>query len=848
MSTRGRKDEDFAREIQSHLDLEADRLVQEGLPPAQAAAAARRHFGNVTRARERFHERRRTLWFDHFVHDLRCALRNFRRAPLTSLVAMASLAGGIGAATVTLTVRDAVFRNAPPLYRHPEQLSRVQSGRPDRPIYPAGSPVPGDLFASWASSDRFAVGATRGLGTKDVRAGDRTAVVQVRSATPNLFALLGVNAEIGRTFQTASAALDQRSIVLSYRLWQTLFDERRDAAGQILWIDDRPFTVLGVLPPRFWVDNMSSPVWMTMDPTTLSPDDMVDVVARRQGGQSSEMLAAELQATVPLYVARLPAGQRELKVKVSGVEGTPVGRQMMIILPYVLGTSVFLVLLIACANVAILMIVQWTSRERETAIRASIGASRGRIVRGLLTESVLLAVISGALGILVTFALRAWVLSRAGSLGFYDLSIDPWVLAQIGGLTLLTGLAVGLAPALFETRGLESNPLRTMAASDRVRQRWRHVLVVFEITVTVALLVETSAMVDSYRRSRQGEMGFATTPLLTLRLESRNGVPLEHALAELQSVTGVAAVASSTGVPFGVAAPVATVANEPQAGVSVSASRAEVSPAFFDVLGVPLRAGRGFSKEDPGTATAVILNEALANKLFPGGSAVGERVWIEKAPFDVIGVVADYSNSPLQPHNRVLRVFTRVPPGAVTARRTQFVVRATGDAGALVEPLRRKALGLAAGGVVTGVNTFDQVLDVIGQEILVGTAPLFPLIAIGLFLTASGIYGVLAFAVTRRARELAIRIAVGATSADVTKLVGGHALSLVAFGMLLGTGGTFALSRIVRFAGGAGSVFDPRPPAFVVPLAVVLTVGLLAMWVPSRRARRIDPATLLKSD
>jgi predicted permease len=712
---------------------------------------------------------------------------------------------------------------------------------------PAGSSVPGTLFSSWATSDRVSVAGSRGLGTAEVRTADRKAFVPIKAATRNLFPLLGVRAQVGRTFKPSGEDAGERPVVLAYRLWQTLFDGRSDVVGQPLWIDDRPYTVIGVLPPRFWIEDMASPVWRPLDVATLTPDIGVDTVARRNPGQTSDMLAAELQATLPEYVAGLPAGQRELKLKVSGIEGTPIGRQMSLILPYILGASVFLVLLIACANVAILMIVQWTSRERETAIRASIGASRARLVRGLLTESTLLAAIGGVLGVAVTFAVRGWVVSLAGSLAFYDLSIDPWLLLQIGTLTLATGIVVGLAPALFETGRLGSNPLRSVAGSDRIRQRWRHVLVVFEITVTVALLVETMSMVDGYRRARQGDMGFITAPLLTLRLDSPGGVLVDHALEELRSVPGVAGVAISTGVPFGVAAPQVTAGNAPEGGSTLMVSRIDITPEFFDVMGIPLRAGRRFSHDDASESSAVLINEALAQKLFAGSSAVGGRVWIARAPYDVIGVVANYANSPLRPLDQVLRVFVRIPDSA-TPHRAQFVVRAANSASALTDPMRRKALSLAAGSAVTGVDTFDQVLDVIGQEILVGTAPLFPLIAIGLFLTASGIYGVLAFAVTRRAHELAIRIAVGATSADVTKLVGGHALGVVSAGALLGTGLTFVLSRIVRFSGGAGSIFDPGLPAFVLPMCVVGVVAALAMWVPSRRAQRIDPAMLLKAD
>ncbi len=210
--------------------------------------------------------------------------------------------------------------------------------------------------------------------------------------------------------------------------------------------------------------------------------------------------------------ARLrPAGERDVRLLVSGIEGTPIGRQVALFLPYLLGTSVLLTLLIACANVAILLIAQWTTREHEIAIRASIGASRGRIVRALLTESVLIALCASVLGVCVTLILRTWVLRSAGGAAddmFFDLSLDGRLFLQAAGVAFITGVLAGIAPALYETRRLHGNPMRTIATSDRVRQRWRHSLVVLEITITVALLVETAAMIDGYLRARSAQMGY----------------------------------------------------------------------------------------------------------------------------------------------------------------------------------------------------------------------------------------------------------------------------------------------------------------------------------------------------
>jgi hypothetical protein len=233
MSTQKRPDTDFTREIRAHIDIETARLIDEGMDPAQARAAARRAFGNVTRAQERFYERSRLLWIDHLRQDVRCALRNLRCYPVAALVAVVSLAGGIGATTVTLMIRDVLFRKAPPLYADPSALSRVQIGTPDRPAMPIGSYVPAGLYASWRETLDFPIAAAAvPRGVHEVRIGDRTESVQVRPVTPEFFELLGIHPEAGRLLGPATSAGGPAPALLSYRVWERVFDRRHDAIGQ----------------------------------------------------------------------------------------------------------------------------------------------------------------------------------------------------------------------------------------------------------------------------------------------------------------------------------------------------------------------------------------------------------------------------------------------------------------------------------------------------------------------------------------------------------------------------------------------------------------------------------------
>ena len=790
-----------------------------------------------------------TLPFDRLAQDLRAAVRSLRRFPIATVVAILSLAAGIGATTVTLMVRDILFYRYPPAYAEPSQLSRVQVGRPDRPIMALGNAVPAPLYAIWRDTlgDGIAA-AAQSRGVRDIRAGDRTEAASVRAVSPNLFATLGVSLVMG---EAPSAAVRDRSgappAVLSHRIWRRLFDADPTVLGRVVWIDEQPHTIVGVLPQRFWFSEMGAPIWTALDERTLAADDTLDVVVRRPPETTPAMLDAQLQSGLSQYARQRPAAERDLRLRVSGMEGTPIGHQVALILPYVLGTAVLLTLLIACANVAILLIAQWTTREHEIAIRASIGASRGRLIRTLLTESVLIAVSAAALGVCMTLILRTVVLRHAGGGDddmFLDLSIDPLLFVQVAAVAVVTGILAGIAPAVYETRQLHTNPLRTIASSDRVRQRWRHALVVLEITITVALLVVTTAMIAGYLRARSAQVGYATAPLMSARLDNPSGVPTAAVLDLVTNIPGVAAAALATTVPYATIGTRERVSSDVNGSNAVTAERGAISPTFFTALGVPLRMGRTFTSDDG--SRAIIVNETLARRLLPGNDPLGRRIWIGANEYDVIGIVADYSNDLLRPREAEPKVFVPLDERKGPAR-LHLLIRADSDPAPLTQTVRREIRDASTGTVVASAFTVDQIIRVMGQELLVGTAPLFPLIVIGMLLTTAGIYGTLAFAIARRSRELAIRAAMGASGRDLVRLISRQTVFLVASGASLGIGLTYGLARLVRASGGAGSVFDPTASAFVAPLIAIVAIGVVATWVPSRRARRIDPAVLLRT-
>ena len=329
------------------------------------------------------------VWLDHCRHDVRCALRSIARSPIACAVAVISLAAGIGATTATLTLRNAIFYNPPPLYRDPGQLSRIEVSTPDR----RRAAVPGPLYSIWIADDDLAARSAAATPPRaaELRRTEGVETVRARSIAPGFFALLGVSPALGRSCSSTPPADASAEVVLSHRIWQNLFEGRSDAVGREVWIDEQPHTIVGVLPPRFWFRTTDSLIWVCARPQAIVQAAAVDVVVRRGSGTSEVALAERLQRDAPEYLRRHPEELRDIRVRAMHVGGTGLGDQMAVVIPWLVGMAVLLTLLIACANVAILMFARWTSREREIAIRASLGAGRWRTFALLLTESVVLA-------------------------------------------------------------------------------------------------------------------------------------------------------------------------------------------------------------------------------------------------------------------------------------------------------------------------------------------------------------------------------------------------------------------------------------------------------------------------
>jgi predicted permease len=613
-----------------------------------------------------------------------------------------------------------------------------------------------------------------------------------------------------------------------------------------LWIDGRPHTVVGIMPERFWVFDMQTDIWTPLDVTAVPSDALLEVIVRRRPEVTARAVADVFEKDVVRYLNTLPSTERRAGVQIVPMQGTPIGHAIAPAVVWLIAACVILTLLIACTNVAVLVIAQWTGREREFAICAALGAGRWRIVRGLLTESLMLALFGGAFGVSATFVFLAVALRRAPSGGdFFNFAIDAGVLIRTALITVSAGILAGLAPALYETQRFQTNPLRGIP-SDRVRQRWRNALVVAEITVTIALLVVTGTIVDGYRRAVSEDLGYNVKPLLAAAVDAPKGVRIAQIQERLRGLPGVTSVGATTTPAMNRATRREQVAMDRGGSNSMMVDQAIVSSDFWKTLGIPIRTGRGFSTEEdgPNAAPVVIVNEALAERMWPGRNPVGMQLWTEGRRFDVVGVAADYKNVPLSQPSPAF--YLPISSGAAPLSHMTFYIRSSGNPADLLQAVRSEIRGVDVDHVVSGLFTLQSIVNVIGQEILTAVYPMTPLIATGLLLSAAGIYGVLAFAVTRRSRELAVRLAMGATSGQLVKLVALLTVRLVGLGILLGIGTTFGLSRFVQ---GQGGVFDsPRFGVFLVPMTIIIAIGSLATWLPSRRALSVNPAALLRAE
>jgi putative ABC transport system permease protein len=799
---------------------------------------------------------------DTLRSDIRFALRSLRRRRTFAIVAIATIALAIGSATSIFSVVDAVlFRGLP--YRDPGRLVAIWETRPQwkkEPILAARWDRVTIDYGDYLPWRRHQTVFTQvGLwSTSEVMlSGDaEPEIATTTRVSPSIFDVLGVKPELGRLFLPGEDVIGGPHVtVLSHESWQHRFGGRRDILGRVVEFSGVPYTVVGMLPPGFSLHRgeAGTPFWIVagQDSNQVTQHNhMFHAIGRLAPGITADRAAAE---TAHLLTGGDAPDRRGVRIEDYQYDETRDVRAPLLML----FGAVALLLAIACVNIATLLLGEAASREQEISARVALGASRGRVARQLLTESVTLALVGGSIG-----ALLAWggtnaliAIAPAGIPGIGAVHVDLRVLGAAAAVSIATGLLFGLAPALLSASVAPAAALRASGQSAGGRGRLQRAMIAAELALSVMLLVGAVLLSRSLNKLTTVRPGFRADHLLLVepvlpRTMDGDSVATrryyEDAIARVGSLPGVVGVTTSNAVPFG--------GSNSSSGYLLDGQETDrehrhevqqrvIQPNFFAVMGIPLLAGRTFSPDDRGGAPRVcIVSESAARRDWPNDSPIGKRVNYQGAWWTVVGIVGDVKFKKLSADDEP----TIYTPTSQRRAYGSFVVRTAGDPAAAAPGVRRALRELAPSVAIVSIETMDaRIRQSFGEE-------RFRTILIGLFgvlagvLAAVGMFGVTARAVHRRTREVGIRVALGATTSSVVRLIVGHTLSGVGIGVAIGAAGSIAVGRVLApFLFGV-SALDPI--AYAMTFGLLAGISILASWLPARRAGDIQPAIVLRGE
>ena len=799
-----------------------------------------------------------------FWQDLRYGARMLLKKPGFTLVAIATLSLGIGANTAIFSVINGVLLSGLP-YPQPEQLAMVwldnrRQGIPDDiTSYPN--------FVDWRDRNKTFQGMA-GMTSSNLHLTGVGEPEEIRAATVsiNFFQVVGVGPALGRGFTAEEERPgSDRVVILSNALWQRRFGGDPGILNKTISLSGISNTVLGIMPPGFQFPE-NTDMWRPMAPTdgmrSARFSFFLPVIGRLKPGVTRAQAQADLDVIANQIEQQFPdmAGYGVNVVPVLEQTVGAIRRTLMILF-----LAVILVLLIACANVANLLLARAAGRRREVALRAALGAGRWRIVRQLLTENMLLAALGGALGVLLAWwGLRLLVdLSPANIPRLENIRLDGRVLWFTLGLSLLTGLIFGLAPALQTTQLKLSETLNEggrSGAGGRSARLIRGGLVVVEVALTLVLLVGAGLLIRSFWRLQQVDPGFKTDHVLTLRLslprsrytEGAQAVSFFERLQErLGALPGVVAVSATTDIMLQRLATSSsfTIENRPRdpSELSLELPFDRVLPNYFQTMGIQLLLGRAFTAQDGRDSPRVaIVNETFVKRYFPNADPIGKRFTFGDAGPDtqwiaIVGVVRD---SKRQGVDQPIRIESFMPLAQMPARSMEVVLRTTGDPLALGNAARGAVWSLDRDLPIPRMQTLEQNLSTRVAQRRLNMLLLGLFASVALVLSAVGIYGVMNYAVTQRTSEIGIRVALGAQTRDVLRLVVGEGMILALAGVVFGLVMTFALTRLMASLLFGVSATDPL--TFAAIAALLFGVALLACWIPARRATEVDPMVALR--
>ncbi len=887
MFRRRRALDDFTEEIESHLQLEADRLQAEGLSAGDARAAAQRAFGSVMLSRERYYEAHRWSWWDRLCGDVRYAVRMLKKSPAFTSVAVLTIAVGVGATTAMFGLIDATLLHPLP-YPHPEQLVTVEDDLPGIGSYDVGMSQP-----EWRDLERSGIFdqiAPEWFDENNLTGSELPTRVRLSSVAPNYFALLGVPPQLGRTFRP-----DDRSpgftleVVISDGIWKRGFGSDPNILQKSIRLDTDLYHIVGVMPPTFHppgrtANERNVDVWPATSfygpPMLMQPPrngrNLPHAIARLKTG----LTIAAAQSRVDPLVARLRSeypddypAQAAWTIRLVPLQETvfgPVGQPLRLLL-----AAVGLVLLIGCVNVANLLLARASARRREFAVRQALGAASGRLIGQLLTESLVLSVIGGVAAVSLLFAAQRVLLRLVpeGVPRLNDLTISWTVMLFAFAVMVVSGIVFGLAPALHGGRVDMSSALRSDgrgSVGSPEHLRTRRLLVVVEFALSLMLMVAAGLLLRSFRDLVDARLGFDPDRVLTMRtrLPYPNDVTIDKyptvqqeapflraVLRRCRALPGVeeAALGNTTAIPLDHSQRDANLVPMLIEGRGTDAAQAPlvtgvvVTPEYFQLLRIPWLRGRLFTDFDQETAPAVaVINEAMARTFWSSTDPLGQRVKLSRSATawtTIVGIVSDARTESLKDTN-VPQIYASAYQKS--AKHLAIFVRGSFDASAIPDELR------------TQVQLVDDTLPVYGAQLLTETVSAsladrrMSLVIVALFavtallLAALGIYGVMSYMISERTREIGLRLALGAEPGAILRSILGQGFALTLSGAAVGVVCALLLSRLMN-----GVLYGVRatdPLTFGAVLAVLVAVALGACYLPARRALRIHPAIALRAD
>ncbi len=870
---RRKRGDDLAEEIRSHLEMEEQENRGSGMSADDARYAAMRRFGNVTLVQEMSREIWSWVSLESFLQDIRYGFRQLRHNPGFTAVAALTLALGIGANTAIFSIVNAIFLRPLP-FPHADRIFAID--RVGNPV--GGSTISLPIYLAWQKQaegffDRIALLAWWGDATVSV-AGDSERV-SVAGTSSGILSILGVRPSLGRNFLPEEDSLSGRDVViLSDSLWRDKFKADPNIQGQTVQVDGRPHQVVGVLPPGFQLPipgmreaQLWLPVYVPAVSDNAANGALICIGLLKENVRAAQAAAA---LTAPLADLRrqfpkmFDVHERARLQPLHDFLAARAGPAPLLLLG-----AVGLVLLLACANVANLTLARGASRRREVAVRAALGAGRWRMMRQLLTESVLLSLLGGVLGLIVCgccldliIALAPADLPHVGAFG-----IDQNVLIFALILSAITGVACGLVPALSASTSDLNGPLKEAnpRAGSSGHPRLRNALAAGEVGICLVLLVAAALTLESFELLMRVQPGFDPNKLLTFNISQRPKdfhkvsdrlTFYDLATTRLRSLPDIEQVALIDALPLEPGRDVLFTIEGPtpaqQSGVLDADFRA-TTPEFFEAMRIPLKRGREFlAADNSASAQVAIINQAMARMFFGEQDPIGQRIWIgkpmgpewtEPVPREIVGVVGDIHGESLAgaPDPTIYVPYAQRP-----IVQAYFLIRTRQNPLASIPEIRKAMREVDADLPLAELKTMKEIISASLTEWRFRSFLLAAFGAVAVAIAIIGVYGVMSYSVAERTHEIGVRMALGAGRREVLKLVVGQGLKLTLAGVAIGLGAAEALTRLL-----AGLLFGVKagdPLTFSVVSVILTAVALAACYLPARRATEIDPLTALRHE